>query len=487
MTITEAQTAGAPFATPHARRYADRPRWERRYPVIVLAGDLLAVVGALVIAKTVHFGGLDAARPIGIRQLGIVAGAWILLLGIGRAYDVRRIGSGFDEYRSIVQACLRLFAALAIVLYLAKSSISRGQVAMFIPTLAIVALLMRRLARRVLHRMRDSGRAMSHVLAVGTCADVRAMTIHLGRTPWAGYRVIGACVPEHSSGVEEIPTFETTCAGDVLDALQRTGADVLAVTDVAAVPLGTLQTLAWQLEGSGVELIVAPAVTDIAGPRITIRPVAGLPLLHVEQPRLGGISRWMKHAVDRSAALVGVVGLAPLFAVVAVLIKVSSPGPVLFRQVRVGKDGDDFVMVKFRTMVEDADIEIHDLQALNESQGPMFKIHRDPRVTGVGRVLRRLSIDELPQLLNVLRGQMSIVGPRPPLPCEVAQYGDDMRRRFLVRPGLTGLWQVSGRSDLPWDETVRLDLHYVDNWSPSLDLLILAKTFHAVLRGNGAY
>jgi len=316
---------------------------------------------------------------------------------------------------------------------------------------------------------------------------VRAMTIHLQRVPWTGYRVIGACVPGPTDAELDVPIYETVSADDILDALQRTGADVLAVVDIGAMPGCTLQGLAWQLESSGVQLIVAPAVTDIAGPRIRIRPVAGLPLLHVEEPRLEGITRWTKHTIDRSLAGIVLVCLFPFVPVVALLIKLTSPGPVLFRQVRVGKGGRSFTMFKLRTMVDGAEGAIEQLRPHNESVGPMFKMRRDPRVTTVGRVLRRLSIDEMPQLINVLRGEMSIVGPRPPLPSEVTQYGENARRRFLVRPGLTGLWQVSGRADLPWEETVRLDLYYVDNWSPALDLLIVAKTLHAIVKGDGAY
>jgi exopolysaccharide biosynthesis polyprenyl glycosylphosphotransferase len=487
MAITEREASESATAVQRGVRHSGRPRWERNYPAVALVGDLLAVCAALVVAESVHIGWFEAARSIGVNQLGILTVTWIVLLGMSGAYDVRRLGSGLDEYGAVLRAGVRLLATLAVVLYLADSDISRGHVALLIPLLTLLTLLTRKLGRRGLHRLRDSGRAMSQVLAVGTGGNVREMNLHLKRTPWAGYRVVGACVPAHSEEVTDVSTFETTCARDVLDALQVTGADVLAVTDISAVPRCTLQSLAWQLEGSGVELVVCPAVTDIAGPRIAIRPVAGLPLLHVEEPRLEGLSRWLKHLVDRAVSAGAMVCLSPLFAAVAVLIKLTSPGPVLFRQVRVGKRGREFIMLKFRTMKVGAADDVTDLRSLNESDGPMFKIRRDPRVTSVGGLLRRWSIDELPQLVNVLRGEMSIVGPRPPLPSEVAQYADGMRRRFLVRPGLTGLWQVSGRSNLPWEETVRLDLHYIDNWSPSLDLLIVAKTVQAVVRGEGAY
>jgi exopolysaccharide biosynthesis polyprenyl glycosylphosphotransferase len=248
-----------------------------------------------------------------------------------------------------------------------------------------------------------------------------------------------------------------------------------------------LRRLAWQLEKDDVELVVAPALMDVAGPRISIRPVAGLPLLHVDHPELSGARQLIKTLFDRVAALTFLLLLAPLFIVISVAIKINSSGPILFRQRRIGRDGRFFTVLKFRTMVPDAEQRKVELLQRNEHDGLLFKIKKDPRITSVGARLRRHSLDELPQLINVLRGDMSLVGPRPPLPEEVAKYGDDVRRRLVVRPGMTGLWQVSGRSDLSWEESVRLDLRYVENWSLMLDLQILWKTWSAVARGSGAY
>jgi exopolysaccharide biosynthesis polyprenyl glycosylphosphotransferase len=225
----------------------------------------------------------------------------------------------------------------------------------------------------------------------------------------------------------------------------------------------------------------------VAGDRTTIRPVDGLPMLHVEHPTLVGARRMVKTVFDRVGTLLLLAGLAPVLAILALAVRMDSSGPVLFRQVRVGKDGREFVMFKFRTMHTDAEARLAELRHLNEGDGVLFKLRDDPRVTRVGRFLRKFSLDELPQLLNVLTGNMSLVGPRPPLPREVAAYADDVHRRLAVRPGMTGLWQVSGRSDLPWEEAVRLDLRYVENWSLSLDLVILLRTLSAVTRGAGAY
>jgi exopolysaccharide biosynthesis polyprenyl glycosylphosphotransferase len=270
-------------------------------------------------------------------------------------------------------------------------------------------------------------------------------------------------------------------------AVRRFGADVVAVLSCPEMDGTRLRELAWELEKTGTDLCVAPALLDVAGPRTTIRPVAGLPLLHMDHPEFTGIRRVIKAMFDRTAAATALLFLSPLFIAIIAIIRLSDRGPGLFRQVRVGQDGRAFTVYKFRTMVVDAEERKSLLAGLNDSDGVLFKMRRDPRVTAVGAWLRRYSLDELPQLLNVLIGDMSLVGPRPALPQEAALYGDHVRRRLVVKPGITGLWQVNGRSDLSWDESVRLDLRYVENWSFILDLQILWKTTSAVLRGSGAY
>jgi exopolysaccharide biosynthesis polyprenyl glycosylphosphotransferase len=273
-----------------------------------------------------------------------------------------------------------------------------------------------------------------------------------------------------------------------VQALRDNRADTVAVTAWSDLSQADLRRLSWELEGTGVSILVAPRLTDIAGPRVHVRPVAGLPLLHVEEPEFRGTRRVLKGILDRSIALTMLLVASPFLLLLVLVIRVTSPGPALFRQERVGKRGKPFMMLKFRSMYRDAEHRLAELQELNEnSDGLMFKIRDDPRVTAVGRWLRRFSLDEVPQLINVVRGHMSLVGPRPPLPVEVARYGYDVRRRLLVKPGLTGLWQVSGRADLSWDESVRLDLRYVENWSFAFDLMILWKTLFAVLARRGAY
>jgi exopolysaccharide biosynthesis polyprenyl glycosylphosphotransferase len=273
----------------------------------------------------------------------------------------------------------------------------------------------------------------------------------------------------------------------VVDVVRRYEVDTVAVLPSPELDGAALRRLGWDLERTRADLLLAPAVTEIAGPRVRIRPVCGLSLRQMERPELRGVRRLAKGAFDRVGAALGILLILPVLVAVAVSVKVTSRGPIFFCQERVGRDGRIFPMVKFRSMEVDAELRLEALAAENEGNGVLFKIRHDPRVTRVGRFLRRYSIDELPQLFNVLRGHMSLVGPRPPLPAEVGHFGADMHRRFVVKPGLTGLWQVSGRSNLSYDESVRIDIHYVEHWSLLLDLMILWRTVGAVLRGDGAY
>jgi exopolysaccharide biosynthesis polyprenyl glycosylphosphotransferase len=302
-------------------------------------------------------------------------------------------------------------------------------------------------------------------------------------------QVVGACLSS-GDGARLVGLGVPLLGGleDVADAVRVSGADTVAVAAGASVGPARLRRLSWQLEGTDTDLVVAPGLMEVAGPRLHIRPMTGLPLLHVEEPEFAGARLVAKAIVDRSLATIAFVLSVPLMAILWVAVRVSSPGPAIFKQVRTGRDGREFTLLKFRSMYVDAEKRRAELEQRNErSDGLLFKIRDDPRVTPVGRFLRRYSLDELPQLINVMHGKMSLVGPRPPLPEEVALYHDDVRRRLLVKPGLTGLWQISGRSDLDWDDSVRLDLRYVENWSFTLDLMILWKTMSAVVRGRGAY
>jgi exopolysaccharide biosynthesis polyprenyl glycosylphosphotransferase len=412
---------------------------------------------------------------------------WVVSVWLAGGYDSRFIGIGSDEFRRVLNAGICLTAAVAIVAYASKADLARGYVVLALPILTALDLMARFRLRKRLHKSRKQGHCMQKVVVVGHPDVVADLAAELRRETHHGLSVVAACVvgPDQSVEIDGIPV--TGGLGNVVPVVEQFGADTVAVLACPEMSGARLRDLAWALEKTGTDLCVAPALLDVAGPRTTIRPAAGLPLLHMDHPEFTGARRLIKSAFDRALACVAMLLVAPLFILVAVIIRLGDGGPALFRQTRVGKNGRPFTVYKFRTMVVDAEARKAELVLRNETGGVLFKMRNDPRITRVGEVLRRYSLDELPQLLNVIRGDMSLVGPRPPLPDEVAKYLDHVRRRLVVKPGITGLWQVNGRSDLSWDESVRLDLRYVENWSLMLDLQILWKTCSAVIRGSGAY
>lgn len=466
---------------------------ERSYVRVLVVLDTTVLIIALLVGYVTRFGddqptGSDVPYVVVAPALVL---AWLISLKFLGCYDDRVIGYGADEYRRVSSASLRLAGAIAIVGYIADFGVSRGFLGISFAVGTVGLELARFAARKRLHRARSLGAGWSRkVLVVGDTAHVLELVHTLRREPYAGYQVVGACIPDAllapvAQRLGDVPVVGSFRG--IPEAATAIGADTVAVTASGELTATRLRRLGWQLEGTGVDLVVAPALTDVAGPRIHTRPVAGLPLIHVEAPEFRGARKLVKGLVDRSVSSLALALLLPLIAFIALAIKVDSRGPVLFRQVRVGRGGQEFGVFKFRTMVVNADAMLAELTARNETDGLMFKMRHDPRVTRVGRLLRKWSLDELPQLVNVLLGQMSMVGPRPPLPSEVARYDGDVARRLLVKPGMTGLWQVSGRSDLSWEDGIRLDLYYVENWSLAADLTILWKTFGAVLNGRGAY
>ena len=424
---------------------------------------------------------------------GVLILAWFSALILFRSREPRVVGTGVEEFRRVARASTALFGTVAIVSFLFKLEVARGYLAVALPLGLVSLLLTRRLWRRWLAKQRSEGRLMSTVLVVGSHNAAAAMAQEFERVPAAGYRVAGVCVPGWGTGRGDILNVDGHAVPvlgdetDVTEALRATDANMVAVSNTEYLGTDGMRALAWQLEAVDADLVVAPGVIDVAGPRLQIHPVAGLPLLHVDRPQYRGAVKVRKLALDLICAGLGLLVLWPLFIVVAILIKFESRGPVFYRAERIGLNGKPFAMLKFRSMVVDAEKRRIAFIGRNEGAGPLFKLRHDPRVTRVGRWLRRLSIDELPQLINVFLGQMSIVGPRPPLRAEVATYSGDVHRRLLVKPGITGLWQVSGRSNLPWEESVRLDLYYVENWSLIQDLVIVWRTIGAVFKGTGAY
>ena len=466
--------------------------WWRPYACVLALIDSAAVILGSFAAQWVWFGNFDATLTGGpvLSYVGVAfatAPAWVLTLTLGGAYDRRYFGWGTEEYRRVFDSAVRFLLVVSLVGFLLRIDVARGFVAVAIPLATTLTLFGRYGLRRWLHRMRRTGRFTKKVLVVGSALSVGDLVrqLHSGES---GLTVIGACMPEPVVTIDVDGEFVPVLGNPefALEAIVSSQADVVAIADAHSVHNGALRQLAWQLEGTGVDLMVAPALTDVTGPHITIRAMSNIPLLLVEEPELKGRKRLAKGAFDRLIAGVGLVTLLPLLLVIGVVVRLTSRGPALFRQVRVGLGGRHFMIWKFRTMSIDAEARLHDVQHLNEHDGVLFKIRDDPRVTRAGRFLRRWSLDELPQLWNVMRGDMSLVGPRPPLPCEVERYDHHVRRRLLVKPGITGLWQVGGRSGLPWDEAVRLDLYYVENWSLSMDATVIAKTLTAVLRCRGA-
>lgn len=468
---------------------AERQAWVRRHVRLTVAADFACALAAALVALFGRFAHPfhDFLLPYQILTVTLPF-VWVTAIAVGRGYQPRFIGLGSDEFRRVLNAGITLTAAVAVVAYATKTDVARGYVVVALPLATFLDLLARYVLRRRLHARWARGRCMRRVVAVGHRASVAGLIRQFRREQYHGMDVVAVCLPGGRADAEEVDGVPVL--GDFTTAepvVEQVGADTVAVLSCPEMDGTTLRRLAWRLEKTGTDLCVAPALMDVAGPRTTIRPVAGLPLLHVEHPEIEGTGKLIKDLMDRTVAALGLILLAPVFLVITLLIRASGPGPALFRQTRVGKDGREFTVLKFRTMVRNAERLKTKLTVRNDHDGVLFKIKDDPRITLVGGFLRRYSLDELPQLLNVLLGEMSLVGPRPPLPEEVAQYGFDVRRRLVVKPGMTGLWQVGGRADLSWEESVRLDLRYVENWSLALDLQILWKTVSAVLRGSGAY
>ncbi len=461
--------------------------WGTRYLLIAALADCVCAIAGAFLAAHLRFGGYQQIpTTYGFLVLCIPV-FWCACVLLAGGYDVRLIGLGSDEFRRVINAAAGVAAAVVIASYVMRLDLSRAYVAIAIPVAAVTDLTCRYLLRKQLHGLRGRGRCSQRVIAVGHPAAVADLVVTLRRERYHGLSVVAACL---AGDAAEDKVAAVPVAGrldDVAAAVTAFAAHTVAVLACPEMDADRLRELAWKLEKTGTDLFVAPILMDVAGPRTTIRPVAGLPLLHVDHPDLTGIKQVVKGLFDRTVAAGALAVLAPLFIAIALAIKWTDHGPVFFRQTRIGRDGRGFTVYKFRTMAVDAERKKAEYSAANEGHGVLFKIRRDPRVTAVGRWLRRWSLDELPQLVNVLTGDMSLVGPRPALPEETRGYCSRMRRRLAVKPGITGLWQVSGRSDLPWEETVRLDMRYVENWSFALDLQILWKTGSAVFRGSGAY
>lgn len=473
--------------------------WRSDYRRILSLTDAAAVLWAMCGALILRFGTVSGrewvvtgAEPY-IFVTIILSTIWWCMLGLWGSRDTTVLGHGTEEYKRLINASFWLFGLVAVFSYVFQLDTARGYVALALPAGVVSLLVARMLVRSYLRSQRRVGSSSSTVMLIGGPQGVAHLAQALRSQPMAGYLPISVYLPGASESTNLDPSLGLPVLGrdpsvaSIVAAVQSARPDAVALSTGVPLPPRVVRELGWAFADMQVKMIMAPALTDVAGPRIHTQPVAGLPLIHVSTPNLGSGQRLLKRAFDLAGALALLALLSPVLVIVAVTVRLDSPGPVFFRQKRVGARGHYFYMYKFRSMVVDAESRLEALRAQNEGNGVLFKLKADPRITKAGGFLRRYSLDELPQLFNVVNGSMSLVGPRPPLPSEVELYQSHVHRRLMVRPGLTGLWQVSGRSLLSWDDTVRLDLYYVENWSIAGDIAILLKTFRAVLARDGAF
>lgn len=483
--VSTAPSPTTEWPVPHeaAIRVVDGLRW----PQLRTAGRarprtrptrLGQVAAALVVDTTA---GVLAAVALGWTDLTLAA-LWAVVVAIATRNARHPTTSVREVARQVAGAGLVLvFLAVALAGALGRDVTPDTLVAFAVLTSA-VALAYRGLAKRI--DVRDPSRTLRVVVA-GHRQGVEQMLAELDDAG-SPVTVVAVCLTGHKGGTGlGVPVSAGLDA--LSDCVEEHGADAVIVVPCRQVDPAQLRRLGWQLERERTQLFVGAGIRDLGPGRARLGHAGPMPLIQVRPACLYGGRRLAKQLWERSTAALALVALAPLMLAIAVLVRLESPGPALFRQTRVGRDGRQFTMLKFRTMCVDAEARLAALADQQPADGVLFKLRSDPRVTAVGRVLRRYSLDEVPQLVNVLRGEMALVGPRPPLPSEVDQYDVDAHRRLAVTPGLTGLWQVSGRSDLSWDESVRLDLRYVENWSLGLDIAIVLRTFGAVLGHRGAY
>ena len=481
---------------PTNRRFAV---WSFHYLLVLAAVDALigGIAGGVpaLMSDTLYF---YQAVPL-ICLIGLLF--WPAAIALSRGYRRARIDVGSSEFRAVMLGgtLLIMAAALPAGFLTVPNKLGHSQVPgsplLFLkvavvaaPIAIFLSLSARLFARKFLHRLQKKGRNTRHVIVAGSFAAVQQLTDRIQREPHSGIKVIGYCLPSKElpkAVADGIPVLGSL--HQVANVARSVGCDAVAVTSDDATRYNYLRQLAWSLEGAEVDLLVDPGIEEVAGPRLHIRPGTGFSLVEVKEPIFSGWQRLIKRVGEIVLTSVGLIAAAPVMLAIAVAVKLQDRGPVIFRQARVGRGGEPFTMLKFRSMVVDADARKSDLLALNEGHGALFKLRDDPRITRLGKFLRDFSLDELPQLFNVLRGSMSLVGPRPHLAHEVAQMPLEANRRSLVSPGLTGLWQVSGRSDLQEEDAIKLDLRYVENWSLALDLQILWRTASAVLARRGAH
>lgn len=460
--------------------------WERRYARLLVGTDLIAITVALTLFDLIVVHDTELDWPGGPTlayhaPLALIGVLWALALVIFETRDRHIVGHDVAEYRRIISATIFVFTAVVSVAFFLRIDLSRSLLYAALPAGMLLILGSRWLWRQWLRRRRREGAFVFRTVLLGERAKVEHIARQIRRSPGSGYVVVGAITPEGTPAmIGDVPVLGAI--PDTARAIEASGADTLILGGSDEMTPDAMRRLGWAMADRDVNWVVAPALTDVAGPRIHARPVAGLPLVHVDFPRLEGYRRVAKRTFDIVAGFLFTLAAVPIVLITMLFIRIEGPGPMFYSQQRVGRNGKEFTIYKLRSMVQGADDQ---LASLLDMQGtrtdPFHKVTDDPRITRVGAFIRRHSIDELPQLINVLLGQMSLVGPRPQRADEVALYDDGGKRRLLVKPGLSGLWQVSGRSKLSADDSIRFDLYYVENWSFAQDIQILFRTIKAVV------
>ncbi|AZZ41378.1 sugar transferase [Acidipropionibacterium jensenii] len=473
------------------RRHTREPAWGKSYRKVLVASDFLAITVAVMISMVlmtpsgealVGASGVDLPYTAVAAALGVV---WLLALGAGGSRNPWITGAGVEEYMRVIKVTLYVFGGIAIASYILKAQFARSLFISLLPIGALLLLFSRWIARSWINNSRSHGKNLTSCAVVGPSAQVERVVADLKRHTDAGFQPVGVCLldSEEPTIIQGVPSCSWS---QLLGTAASTIFDAVIATD--GLPGTYLRKLAWNLEGSSTSLVVTPRVMDIVGPRAHYTDAPGVSLVHVDIPTFSGWKYAVKRAFDVVVSIIALVVLSPIFLLTAILIKREDGGPVIFRQERVGQNGEPFTIHKFRSMSVNAESKIQEL--IDESGGHalFFKLDHDPRMTKIGATLRKYSIDELPQFWTVLKGDMSVVGPRPQMAREVAEYTPAYKRRLLTKPGITGLWQICGRSDLSPEEGMRLDLRYVENWSPITDIIIVTKTVTTILKpGNGAY
>jgi exopolysaccharide biosynthesis polyprenyl glycosylphosphotransferase len=504
----DGETSTAPpmlSALPRTRRTfrSQRERWLTRYARNVLISDLVVVCGAVYLAQASRFDqigntvGRDFDPNLGWYYTFVsltLAALWLVSLGLVNSRSPQVLGRGMGEYRRVVWATFLLFGAASIAaILLGLNLFARGYLAVACPLGLIGLLATRFMWHGFDRRMRSNGTLKTRVLVAGTTQGAADIAAKFTAQRERGFEVVGLCTPEgpdtDGDSIEIMGTKVPIVQADnaIVNAVKITGADTVVLSATNHLSSDAVRRLVWDLECLGVEMIVSAGHFDAVDSRLSSQTMGGMAVVHVGKPQYDRANSWGKRAYDIFFSSLALIVASPMLIGAAVAVKLSSRGPIFYYAERIGMDGKTFKMIKFRSMYEGSDAKIAEMMDNSGKELLYFKVKDDPRITPVGKWLRKFSIDEMPQFINVLKGEMSIVGPRPQVAREVEAYDDLIGTRLFVRPGVTGLWQVSGRNDLSIEDSKRLDMSYVENWSMGLDIQICFRTAQVVLTGRGAY